>query len=88
MEKEKIQKPLTVALEDAKLELIQAINEISNKNGLTFFFLELIVGDIYKEIVEKKTQEATEARLKYNEEIEKNRKEDNKWKKLKNYLTR
>ena len=76
MEKEKIQKPLTVALEDAKLELIQAINEISNKNGLTFFFLELIVGDIYKEIVEKKTQEATEARLKYNEEIEKNRKED------------
>lgn len=72
----KVQKPLTVALEDAKFELIQAINEISNKNGLTFFFLELIVGDIYKEIVEKKTKEATEARLQYNEELAKNRKDD------------
>ena len=76
MKKEKVQKPLTVVLEDAKLELIKAINEISNKNGLTFFFLELIVGDIYKEIVEKKTKEATEARLKYNEELAKNRKDD------------
>ena len=46
MEKEKIQKPLTVALEDAKYELVNAINGISNKNGLSFFFLELIVGDI------------------------------------------
>ena len=75
MKKEKIQKPLTVALEDAKYELVNAINEISNKNGLSFFFLELIVGDIYKEIVEKKKQESIDSRAKYNEELTKIRKE-------------
>ncbi len=78
MKNKKVQKPLTVALEDAKLELIQAINEISNKNGLSFFFLELIVGELYKEIVEKKAQEAIEARKKYNEDLEKSRKEEKK----------
>ena len=76
MKKEKIQKPLTVALEDAKYELVNAINEISNKNGLSFFFLELIVGDIYKEIVEKKKQESIDSRAKYNEELAKIRKEN------------
>ena len=76
MKKEKIQKPLTVALEDAKYELVNAINEISNKNGLSFFFLELIVGDINKEIVEKKKQESIDSRAKYNEELAKIRKEN------------
>lgn len=76
MNEEKIQKPITVALEDAQNELILSINNIANKNGLSFFFLELIVRDIYKEIVENKRKEAMEARVKYNEEIKKNRKEN------------
>ena len=71
----KVQKPLTVALEDAKNQLVNAINEISKENGLSFFFLELIVGDIYKEIVQMKQKEALEAREKYNEDIANSRKE-------------
>ena len=78
MKDEEIQKPLTVILEDAKKELVNAINKISEENGLSFFFLDLIVGDIYKEIVQMKQQEATQARNTYLEQLKENRKESEK----------
>ena len=71
-----IKKPLTVALEDAKEELVKSINKVANENGLSFFLLDLIFNDIHQEIKVQKENE----RLKAREDYEKSRKEsDKKW---------
>ena len=69
-----IKKPLTVALEDAKEELVKSINKIANENGLSFFLLDLIFNDIHQEIKVQKENE----RLKAREDYEKSRKESDK----------
>lgn len=69
-----INKPLTVALEDAKEELVKSINKIANENGLSFFLLDLIFNDIHQEIKAQKENE----RLKAREDYEKSRKESDK----------
>ena len=66
-----IKKPLTVALEDAKEELVKSINKVANENGLSFFLLDLIFNDIHQEIKVQKENE----RLKAREDYEKSRKE-------------
>ena len=69
-----IKKPLTVALEDAKEELVKSINKVANENGLSFFLLDLIFNDIHQEIKVQKENE----RLKAREDYEKSRKESDK----------
>lgn len=69
-----IKKPLTVALEDAKEELVKSINKVANENGLSFFLLDLIFNDIHQEIKVQKENE----RLKAREDYEKSRKESEK----------
>lgn len=73
-EKKEINKPLTVALEDAKEELVKSINKIANENGLSFFLLDLIFNDIHQEIRNQKENE----RMKAREDYEKSRKESDK----------
>ena len=63
-------KPISVALEDAKQELIKSINEISNKNGLSFYLLNILFTDIYNEIQFKAKQELENDRKKYIEKEE------------------
>ena len=70
-------KPISIALEDAKQELIKSINEISNKNGLSFYLLNILFTDIYNEIQFKAKQELENDRKKYIE------KEEDKWKQKK-----
>ena len=50
-------KPISVALEDAKQELIKSINEIANNNGLSFYLLNILFTEIYNEIQYKAKQE-------------------------------
>lgn len=69
-----IKKPLTVALEDAKEEIVKSINKVANENGLSFFLLDLIFNDIHQEIKVQKENE----RLKAREDYEKSRKESDK----------
>lgn len=64
-EKKVINKPLTVALEDAKEELVKSINKIANDNGLSFFLLDLVFEDIHQEIRIQKEKERQEERKKY-----------------------
>lgn len=63
-------KPISIALEDAKQELIKSINEISNKNGLSFYLLNILFTDIYNEIQFKAKQELENDRKKYIEKEE------------------
>ena len=73
-EKKVINKPLVVALEDAKEELVKATNKIANENGLSFFLLDLIFNDIHQEIKAQKEKERQSERENY----EKSRKESDK----------
>ena len=63
-------KPISIALEDAKQELIKSINEISNKNGLSFYLLNILFTDIYNEIQFKAKQELEKKKKKYIEKEE------------------
>lgn len=63
-------KPISVALEDAKSELIKSINEIANNNGLSFYLLSIIFKDIYNEIQFNANKELEDDRKKYMEKKE------------------
>ena len=63
-------KPISVALEDAKQELIKSINEIDNNNGLSFYLLNILFTEIYNEIQYKAKQELENDRKKYIEKEE------------------
>lgn len=63
-------KPISVALEDAKNELIKSINEIANNNGLSFYLLSIIFKDIYNEIQFNANKELEDDRKKYTEKKE------------------
>lgn len=63
-------KPISVALEDAKNELIKSINEIANNNGLSFYLLSIIFKDIYNEIQFNANKELEDDRKKYMEKKE------------------
>lgn len=63
-------KPISVALEDAKQELIKSINEIANNNGLSFYLLNILFTEIYNEIQYKAKQELENDRKKYIEKEE------------------
>lgn len=63
-------KPISIALEDAKQELIKSINEIANNNGLSFYLLNILFTEIYNEIQYKAKQELENDRKKYIEKEE------------------
>lgn len=64
-------KPISIALEDAKQELIKSINDISNKNGLSFYLLNILFTDIYNEIQFKAKQELENDRKNYEKKEDK-----------------
>lgn len=64
-------KPISIVLEDAKQELIKSINDISNKNGLSFYLLNILFTDIYNEIQFKAKQELENDRKNYEKKEDK-----------------
>ena len=50
-------KPIDLELEDAKIEYVNAINEITEKHRMSMYFLEIIFKDIYEQIQKGKEQE-------------------------------
>ena len=67
-------KPITVAMEDATKEIVESINKIANDNHLSFYFLEMILEKIYTEVKYKSNEQRQQDRLEY--EKQKNRKEE------------
>ena len=62
------EKPVSILLETAKNEYAEAINEITNKHNLSYYFLWLIFKDFLVEIEKNKNIELQKDILEYNKE--------------------
>lgn len=57
--------PIQIAVEEAKKEIINDINEISNKYNLSYFLLNIIMNDIHEEVSIKEKEELSILRKQY-----------------------
>lgn len=57
--------PIQIAVEEAKKEIINDINEISNKYNLSYFLLNIIINDIHEEVSIKEKEELSILRKQY-----------------------
>mgnify|MGYP001622898559 FL=1 len=62
--------PIQIAVEEAKKEIINDINEISNKYNLSYFLLNIIMNDIHEEVSIKEKEEFNVLRKQYNKNKE------------------
>ena len=46
--------PIEMAMENCKKELVESINNISNKYKISYYILEIILHDIYQEVNKNK----------------------------------
>lgn len=58
--------PIQIAVEEAKKEIINDINEISNKYNLSYFLLNIIMNDIHEEVSIKEKEELNILKKQYN----------------------
>ena len=63
-------RPIEVAIEDCKNEIIQFINKIGNENHLSYYFIETIINNIHQELIYKKESELKMLRQSQNKESE------------------
>ena len=64
--------PIQIAVEEAKNEIINDINKISNKYNLSYFLLNIIINDIHDEVSIKEKEELNILRKQYNKSKEVN----------------
>lgn len=57
--------PIQIAVEEAKKEIVNNINEISNKYNLSYFLLNIIINDIHEEVSIKEKEEVNILRKQY-----------------------
>lgn len=62
--------PIQIAVEEAKKEIINDINEISNKYNLSYFLLNIIMNDIHNEVDIKEKEELSILRKQYTKDKE------------------
>lgn len=69
--------PIQIAVEEAKKEIINDINEISNKYNLSYFLLNIIINDIHNEVDIKEKEELSILKKQYdkNKEVKKDGKD-------------
>ncbi|HHX80655.1 MAG TPA: hypothetical protein GX692_06305 [Acholeplasmataceae bacterium] len=71
-----MEKPVSLVMEEAKQNYVEAINEITKKHNLPMYFVEIIIGAIYNEINNLKQIELKQTKMDYEKvEEEKERKE-------------
>lgn len=58
-------KPLFLRMDEAKVELAEAINRQRNEKGIPFYLLEMILKDLYKQVVDGKNNEVNALRIEY-----------------------
>lgn len=58
-----------IKLEESKKEIVNAINDISNKYELNYYLLEIIISAIYDEIKYRKDIELKKDYEEYNKEV-------------------
>lgn len=62
--------PIQIAVEEAKKEIVNNINEISNKYNLSYFLLNIIMNDIHEEVSMKEKEELNILRKQYDKSKE------------------
>lgn len=62
--------PIQIAVEEAKKEIVNNINDISNKYNLSYFLLNIIMNDIHEEVSIKEKEELNILRKQYNKNKE------------------
>lgn len=50
-------KPIQIKIEETKKNIIDFINEECDKNGIDYYFLEIILKEIYQETLKLKNEE-------------------------------
>lgn len=58
-------KPLFLRIEEAKVELASAINRQRSENSIPFYILEMILKDLYGQVVNGKNAELEAVRKEY-----------------------
>jgi hypothetical protein len=69
-----MEKSLILTIEEAKEDLVKAINEIKSKHSLPMYLLEIILGNIYNQVSALKQQELELAKQEYEKSKEKDTK--------------
>ena len=69
--------PIQIAVEEAKKEIVNNINDISNKYNLSYFLLNIIMNDIHEEVNIKEKEEFNILKKQYdkNKEVKKDGKD-------------
>lgn len=62
--------PIQIAVEEAKKEIVNNINDISNKYNLSYFLLNIIMNDIHEEVNIKEKEELSILRKQYTKDKE------------------
>lgn len=62
--------PIQIAVEEAKKEIVNNINDISNKYNLSYFLLNIIMNDIHEEVRIKEKEELSVLRKQYSKSKE------------------
>lgn len=69
-------KPIQLIIEDSKNNIVNFINKECSDNKIDYVFLEMILKDIYQEILLNKEKELQEIRQEYKNSLKNNERSD------------
>jgi glutathionyl-hydroquinone reductase len=69
-------KPIQLIIEDSKNNIVNFINKECSDNKIDYVFLEMILKDIYQEILLNKEKELQEIRQEYENSLKNNERSD------------
>lgn len=69
-------KPIQLTIEDSKNNIVNFINKECSDNKIDYVFLEMILKDIYQEILLNKEKELQEMRQEYENSLKNNERSD------------
>lgn len=65
-----MEKPIQLKIEDIKNNIVNFINKECSDNKIDYYFLEIILKDIYQEVTSNKNKELQELKDKYKNSLE------------------
>ena len=68
-----MEKPISLIMEEAKIDYVNAINEITQKYNLSMYLVDIIISVIYQEINMMKNQELNQDIKLYEESLKENK---------------
>ena len=71
-----MEKPMQLIIEDSKNNIVNFINKECSDNKIDYVFLEMMLKDIYQEILLNKEKELQEIRQEYENSLKNNERSD------------